>query len=96
MVAAIPPLRRRPLLTMKDMGMAGMDMGQNGVIDLSQPANESMSGGAMRMRDTKLLPDTVTVGPGVATVSASPADRVADRPAGLEDVDHRVLTYADL
>ncbi|MEH3100995.1 copper resistance system multicopper oxidase [Sphingomonas adhaesiva] len=98
MVAAIPPLRRRPLLTMKDMGMdmSGMDMGQGGVIDLSQPANDSMAGHSMKMRDTSLLPPTVKAGPGVATVSAMPADRVADRPTGLEDVDHRVLTYADL
>ncbi|MEH3048662.1 copper resistance system multicopper oxidase [Sphingomonas adhaesiva] len=98
MVAAIPALRQRPLLTMKDMGMdmSGMDMGQNGVIDLSQPANDSMSGHAMKMRDTALLPPNVKVGPGLATVSAAPADRVADKPTGLEDVDHRVLTYADL
>ncbi|MEH3037524.1 MAG: copper resistance system multicopper oxidase [Sphingomonas adhaesiva] len=98
MVAAIPPLRRRPLLTMKDMGMdmSGMDMGQGGVIDLSQPANDSMAGHSMKMRDTALLPPTVKAGPGVATVSAMPADRVADKPTGLEDVDHRVLTYADL
>ncbi len=98
MVAAIPALRHRPLLTMKDMGMdmSGMDMGQGGVIDLSQPANDSMSGHSMKMRDTSLLPPTVKAGPGVATVSAMPADRVADRPTGLEDVDHRVLTYAEL
>ena len=97
MVAPIPPLRQRPLLTMKDMGMdmSGMDMGQNGVIDLSQPANESMSGHSMKMLDPSVAPD-VPMGPGVATLSAMPADRTADRPTGLEDVDHRVLTYADL
>jgi CopA family copper-resistance protein len=97
MVAPIPDLRARPLLTMKDMGMdmAGMDMGQGGVIDLSQPANESMSGHAMKMLDPSVAPD-VPMGPGVATLSSMPADRTADRPTGLEDVDHRVLTYADL
>ncbi|MGW8204561.1 copper resistance system multicopper oxidase (plasmid) [Sphingomonas bisphenolicum] len=97
MVAPIPALRQRPLLTMKDMGMdmAGMDMGQGGVIDLSQPANDSMSGHAMKMLDPSVAPD-VPMGPGVATLSAMPADRTADRPTGLEDVDHRVLTYADL
>ncbi|MFB0874229.1 MULTISPECIES: copper resistance system multicopper oxidase [unclassified Sphingobium] len=97
MVAPIPELRQRPLLTMKDMGMdmSGMDMGQNGVIDLSQPANDSMSGHAMKMLDPSVAPD-VPMGPGVATLSAMPADRTADRPTGLEDVDHRVLTYADL
>lgn len=97
MVAPIPELRQRPLLTMKDMGMdmSGMDMGQNGVIDLSQPANDSMSGHAMKMLDPSVAPN-VPMGPGVATLSAMPADRTADRPTGLEDVDHRVLTYADL
>jgi CopA family copper-resistance protein len=97
MVAPIPDLRQRPLLTMKDMGMdmSGMDMGQGGVIDLSQPANESMSGHSMKMLDPSVAPN-VPMGPGVATLSAMPADRTADRPTGLEDVDHRVLTYADL
>lgn len=97
MVAPIPDLRQRPLLTMKDMGMdmAGMDMGQGGVIDLSQPANDSMSGHAMKMLDPSVAPE-VPMGPGVATLSSMPADRTADRPTGLEDVDHRVLTYADL
>ncbi|MEO7466881.1 MAG: copper resistance system multicopper oxidase, partial [Sphingobium limneticum] len=97
MVAPIPDLRARPLLTMKDMGMdmSGMDMGQGGVIDLSQPANDSMSGHAMKMLDPSVAPD-VPMGPGVATLSSMPADRTADRPTGLEDVDHRVLTYADL
>lgn len=97
MIAPIPPLRQRPLLTMKDMGMdmSGMDMGQNGVIDLSQPANDSMAGHSMKMLDPSVAPD-VPMGPGVATLSSMPADRTADRPTGLEDVDHRVLTYADL
>ncbi|MES2157877.1 MAG: copper resistance system multicopper oxidase [Pseudomonadota bacterium] len=97
MVAPIPDLRKRPLLTMKDMGMdmSGMDMGQGGVIDLSQPANDSMSGHAMKMLDPSVAPE-VPMGPGVATLSSMPADRTADRPTGLEDVDHRVLTYADL
>ena len=97
MVAAIPALRARPLLTMKDMGMdmSGMDMGQGGVIDLSQPANDSMSGHSMKMLDPSVAPN-VPMGPGVATLSSMPADRTADRPTGLEDVDHRVLTYADL
>ena len=97
MVAAVPALRARPLLTMKDMGMdmSGMDMGQGGVIDLSQPANDSMAGHSMKMLDPSVAPN-VPMGPGVATLSSMPADRTADRPTGLEDVDHRVLTYADL
>ena len=97
LVAPIPDLRPRPLLTMKDMGMdmSGMDMGQGGVIDLSKPANDSMAGHSMKMLDPSVAPQ-VPMGPGVATLSSMPADRTGDRPTGLEDVDHRVLTYADL
>ena len=97
LVAPVPALRPRPLLTMKDMGMdmGGMDMGHDGVIDLSQPANHSMAGHSMKMLDPAVAPQ-VPMGPGVATLSAMPADRTAERPTGLEEVDHRVLTYADL
>lgn len=97
MAAQVPAVRERPLLGMKDMGMdmSGMDMGHGGVIDLSQPANESMPGHKMKMRDPSVAPQ-VKMGPGVATLSPMPADRTADRPTGLEAVDHRVLTYADL
>ncbi|MCC6828111.1 MAG: copper resistance system multicopper oxidase [Novosphingobium sp.] len=97
MVAPVPPLRRRPLLTMRDMGMdmAAMDMGHHGVIDLSQPASAAMDGHSMAMRDPAVAPQ-VRLGPGVATLSPMPVDRLADRPTGLEDVEHRVLTYAAL
>ena len=84
MVAAIPPLRARPLLGMKDMGMdmSGMNHG----------AGHEMS---MKMRDPSVAPQ-VEMGPGVATLSPMPVDRTGERPTGLEGVDHRVLTYADL
>jgi CopA family copper-resistance protein len=97
LVGKIPKLRERPVLTMRDMGMdmSGMDMGEGGEIDLSKPANSSMSGHSMSMRDPSVAPG-VKLGPGVATLSPMPVDRLADRPTGLEAVDHRVLTYADL
>lgn len=97
LVGPVPPIRRRPVLTMRDMGMdmSGMDMGHGGEIDLSRPANESMAGHSMKMRDPAVAPG-VKMGPGVAMLSPMPVDRLADRPTGLEDVDHRVLTYADL
>ena len=94
MVGPIPPLRERPLLTMRDMGM-DMDMGTGGVIDLSKPATAAMTGSGMAMRDPRLARG-VKMGPGVAMISPMPIDRLADRPTGLEAVDHRVLTYADL
>ena len=97
LVGETPKLRERPVLTMRDMGMdmSGVDMGEGGVIDLSKPANSSMSGHSMSMRDPSVAPG-VKIGPGVATLSPMPVDRLADRPTGLESVDHRVLTYADL
>ena len=97
MVADVPALRQRPLLGMKDMGMdmAPMDMGQGGTMDPKQPAHEGMAGHSMKMRDKSVAPQ-VRMGPGVATLSPMPVDRTADRPTGLEDVPHRVLTYADL
>ncbi|WP_285017835.1 copper resistance system multicopper oxidase [Novosphingobium sp. fls2-241-R2A-195] len=97
LVAAFPQIRKRPLLTMRDMGMdmSGMDMGEAGEIDLSKPANADMGGHSMKMRDASVAP-SVKMGPGVATLAPMPVDRLADRPTGLEDADHRVLTYADL
>lgn len=100
--APIPPRRARPLLTMRDMGMGGMDMTgmdmASGTLDLSAPAAPMAHGhhGGMKMRDKSLAPPGMRLGPGVATIAAAPVDRLADRPTGLEDVDHRVLTYADL
>jgi CopA family copper-resistance protein len=100
MVAPLVPLRQRPLLGMKDMGMdmSGMDM-SSGTLDLSAPADAHGSGGshgAMKMRDKSLAPPSVKMGPGVAPIAAAPPDRLGDKPTGLENVDHRVLTYADL
>jgi hypothetical protein len=72
---------RRPLLTMKDMGM---DMGGG-----------SMKGMSMKMRDGSLAPQ-VKMGPGVDMISAMPEDRMGDPGIGLSDVGHKVLTYRDL
>lgn len=92
MVAPIPALRDRPLLTMKDMGMGAMhDMGG---MDHAMPMDHG-GGHSMKMRDPSVAPQ-VPMGPGVATLSPMPVDRTADRPTGLEQVDHRVLTYAQL
>ena len=108
MTAPIPPLRERPLLTMRDMGMGDMDMGGmdhggsgggEAVLDLSKPQSAApmagMDHGSMKMRDKSVAPQ-VKFGPGVATISPMPADRSGDRPTGLEKVEHRVLTYHDL
>jgi len=83
LVADVPPLRERPLLTMKDMGMDMSGHGAHG------------GGHSMSMLDPKNAPQ-VRQGPGVQMISPMPVDRVADRPTGLEKVSGRVLTYADL
>ena len=63
-------------------GMAGMDHGSGGSMD-------------MNMRNPKNAPG-VKMGPGVQTISPMPKDRTGEPPQGLEDADHRVLTYRDL
>jgi FtsP/CotA-like multicopper oxidase with cupredoxin domain len=82
MSAPVPVLRKRPLGTMKDMGM---DMG-----------GHDMSGMSMDMRDPANAPPTVKMGPGVQTIAPMPADRLGEPPQGLEDVGHKVLVYTDL
>ncbi|KQN07976.1 hypothetical protein ASE85_17245 [Sphingobium sp. Leaf26] len=59
------------------------------------PAPGVLSGHSMKMFDPSVASD-VPMGPGVATLSSMPVDRTADRSMGLEEVDHRVLTHADL
>jgi CopA family copper-resistance protein len=101
MVAPVPALRRRPVATMRDMGMnmsahgamAGMDHGAMSGMDHRAPP----AAGAMKhdMRDFANAPG-VRKGPGVQTISPMPVDRTGDPGQGLEDAGHRVLTYRDL
>ena len=105
MVAAVPALRPRPTLGMKDMGM--MDHGVP-TADAACPAEHAAmghctpAGGAPAapmkhdMRDKSLVPDTVNVGVGVDMIAPMPVDRTGDRPLGLENEPHRVLTYHQL
>ncbi len=90
-IAALPPLREIPTLTMTDMGMMdhaamGHDMGvMSGEAEMDHD-----------MRDTSLLPPDVKAGPGVDMVSAMPMDRMGFPGLGLDSVKHRVLRYTDL
>ena len=89
-----------------DMGAMDMSGGMSGM-DHGKMAGMAMSGegmarngngkgmGAMKMLDPSVAPQ-VKMGPGVATLAPSPTDRTAERPTGLEDVPHRVLTYSQL
>jgi CopA family copper-resistance protein len=112
MIAPIPALRERPLLTMKDMGMGDMDMSGGSMAGMDHSkmsgadmAGMDMSGGAMAGMDMAggsmkmrdpSVAPQVKMGPGVATLAPMPMDRTGERPTGLEKVDHRVLTYHDL
>ena len=112
MTAPVPPLRPRPTLSMKDMGMGGMDHGSMAGMDHSSHgaattagATASMAGmdhgssgsmGGMNMRDKSLVPPSVKVGVGVDAIAMAPVDRTGDPGLGLEDVGHKVLTYRDL
>ncbi len=82
MVAPVPPLRARPLLTMTDMGMGGMAGMDHGSMDHD-------------MRDGSIAPQ-VKMGPGVQMISPMPTDRTGEPGTGLTDVGHKVLTYRDL
>ena len=91
MAAEIPPLRERPILTMKDMGMdmTGMD---HSSMHMSGDSDADMS---MSMRDPANAPQ-IKMGPGVQMISPMPADRTDEPGPGLEDVGHKVLVYKDL
>ncbi|TPG47201.1 copper resistance system multicopper oxidase [Sphingomonas glacialis] len=86
MVAIAPPLRKRPIATMKDMGM---DM------SAMDPETMDMSSMHMGMRDPRNAP-SLPLGPGVQTISPMPADRTGEPGQGLGDAGHKVLVYKDL
>lgn len=99
MEAPVPPLREPPLLTMKDMGMAHGGIGEATTGHASTgshgPGGQSAGGHGTMAMEGAAVHDHPR-GPGVASLAMQPTSRVAERPAGLEGVDHRVLTYADL
>ena len=77
--------------------MAGMD---HGAVP-AQPAGAmpgmdhgSMAG--MNMRDPENAPPDMAVGVGVDAIAMAPANRMGERPIGLQEVPHRVLVYTDL
>ena len=95
--APVPSLRDPVLLTMTDMGHGGMDHSGGDHLNMGHALSTGrMDHGSMKMRDTSSLPPDVAVGPGVDMVSANPADRMGDPGLGLDNVEHKVLTYWDL
>ncbi len=95
MAAPVPPLRPRPTLTMKDIGMGGMDHGGHGS-GHGGAHGDGHDMGCMDMRDKSTVPASVKAGAGVDAIAMMPVDRTGDPGLGLEDVGHRVLTYRDL
>jgi len=100
--APVPPLRERPTLGMKDMGMgsmSGMDHGaMSGDHSMPQAGGRAGHGAAAgmdhSMRDKSKV--AFPVGVGVDMIAPMPVDRIGDPGLGLEDVGHKVLTYKDL
>ena len=110
MEGPIPPMRPRPVLTMADMGMAGMDHGMKR--DAMTPQKEApmpeMDHEAMGHGAMAPMPDMAsgeapmvmhgpdTHGRGNSMVAMMPRSRLHEPGAGLDNTGTRVLTYADL
>ncbi|WP_445177664.1 copper resistance system multicopper oxidase [Pseudomonas sp. McL0111] len=86
LAAPVPPLDPRPLVTMDDMGMGGMD---HGSMDMSAMDHSSM--GPMQSH-----PASETDNPLVDMQAMSTAPKLDDPGLGLRNNGRRVLTYADL
>ncbi|PCR94032.1 copper oxidase [Pseudomonas fluorescens] len=86
--APVPALDPRPLVTMDDMGMGGMD---HGSMDMSGMDHASMNMGPMQSH-----PDSEKDNPLVDMQAMTTAPKLDDPGLGLRNNGRRVLTYADL
>ncbi|WP_236195485.1 copper resistance system multicopper oxidase [Pseudomonas glycinae] len=86
--APVPALDPRPLVTMDDMGMGGMD---HGSMDMSGMDHSSMNMGPMQSH-----PDSEQDNPLVDMQAMTTAAKLDDPGLGLRNNGRRVLTYADL
>jgi len=84
LAAPVPALDPRPLVTMDDMGMGGMD---HGSMDMSAMAD---------MGPMQSHPDSEKDNPLVDMQAMSTAPKLNDPGLGLRNNGRRVLTYADL
>ena len=85
--APIPALDPRPLVTMDDMGMGGMDHASMG--DMAGMDHSAMAG-------MQAHPDTEKNNPLVDMQAMSPTPKLDDPGLGLRNNGRRVLTYSDL
>ena len=91
MSAPIPPLDPRPLVTMDDMGMGGMDHGSTGSV-MAGMDHSGMAG----MGDMQSHPATESNNPLVDMQAMTTSPKLDDPGLGLHDNGRRVLTYSDL
>lgn len=89
LAAPVPALDPRPLVTMDDMGMAGMDHGSMGMSDMAGMDHSAM--GPMQSH-----PASEQDNPLVDMQAMSTAPKLDDPGLGLRNNGRRVLTYADL
>ncbi|MBT9267993.1 copper resistance system multicopper oxidase [Pseudomonas sp. MG-9] len=89
LAAPVPALDPRPLVTMDDMGMGGMD---HGSMDMSAMAGMDHSD----MGPMQSHPDSEKDNPLVDMQAMSTAPKLNDPGLGLRNNGRRVLTYADL
>lgn len=100
MLAEVPPLDPRPLLTMRDMmgtmdhaAMPGMD--HPNMDHRAMPGMKGMEGGCGGMAMSAATP-SLEMGPTVDMLVATPRTDLDDPGVGLRGNGRRVLTYADL
>jgi CopA family copper-resistance protein len=96
MAAAIPPMDPRPLRTMTDMGMGGMDHGSMSGMD--HGAMPGMQHGSMAyMSNMEASPEAQKLqgSVGVDNVAMMPTERLTSAGEGFPP-GRRVLSYADL
>ena len=89
--APIPPLDPRPMVTMDDMGMGGMDHVSMGG-DMAGMDHSAMAG----MGDMQSHPATESNNPLVDMQAMTTSPKLNDPGLGLRDNGRRVLTYSDL
>ncbi|MCS3835920.1 CopA family copper-resistance protein [Pseudomonas sp. JAI111] len=90
--APVPALDPRPLVTMDDMGMGGMDMAGMDHASMGDMAGMDHSA----MAGMQAHPDTEKNNPLVDMQAMSPTPKLDDPGLGLRNNGRRVLTYSDL
>ena len=98
MTAEVPALRARPVLTMKDMAMRHDDGMDHGAMDHGSMDHAATDHSAMghERNVAAVAAHPHPTGVGVDMLAEAPTNRLADPGVGLDDVGHRVLTYAQL